>query len=130
MIVENLLTFQIDNQLLSANKWQLLSCQAEPWDDDMNPLAGLSPADLPAGVSATQRPALKIEFDVTPRNYYYSFDVSFTFLLLLQILEYFVVIVNVNLDNSRILKNLILRKSRSEIPICRVVNVLEGCMQS
>ena len=78
-LLENRLAFQIDNQLLSANKWQLLSCQAEPWDDDMNPLAGLSPAELPAGVSATQRPALKIEFDVTPRNYYYSFDVSFFF---------------------------------------------------
>ncbi|UMM18768.1 hypothetical protein L5515_014679 [Caenorhabditis briggsae] len=59
---------QIDNQLLSSDRWQVLYCQPDAgnYEDQM--------VDLPAGVPVTGRPALKLEMNCTSMKHYDSFD--------------------------------------------------------
>lgn len=60
---------QVDNQLLSSDRWQVLYCQPDAgqnYDDQM--------VDLPAGVPVTGRPALKLEMNCTSMKHYDSFD--------------------------------------------------------
>uniref|UniRef100_A0A8R1HWG4 Ricin B-type lectin domain-containing protein n=1 Tax=Caenorhabditis japonica TaxID=281687 RepID=A0A8R1HWG4_CAEJA len=59
---------QIDNQLLSSDRWQVLYCQpdsAQNLDEQF---------DMPAGIPTTGRPALKLEMNCTPMKHYDSFD--------------------------------------------------------
>uniref|UniRef100_A0A1I7TSK2 Ricin B-type lectin domain-containing protein n=1 Tax=Caenorhabditis tropicalis TaxID=1561998 RepID=A0A1I7TSK2_9PELO len=60
---------QVDNQLLSSDRWQVLYCQPDAgqnYDDQM--------PELPAGVPVTGRPALKLEMNCTSMKHYDSFD--------------------------------------------------------
>ncbi|NP_001348705.1 Ricin B-type lectin domain-containing protein [Caenorhabditis elegans] len=60
---------QIDNQLLSSDRWQVLYCQPDAgqnYDDQM--------LELPAGIPVTGRPALKLEMNCTSMKHYDSFD--------------------------------------------------------
>ncbi|CAJ0931757.1 unnamed protein product, partial [Mesorhabditis belari] len=61
---------QADNQLLNADRWQFIYCQAAMADDENYTL----PENLPAGVPTTARPALKIEMNCTPMKHYDAFD--------------------------------------------------------
>ncbi|EFO91326.1 hypothetical protein CRE_11977 [Caenorhabditis remanei] len=59
---------QMDNQLLTSDRWQVLYCQPDSgnYDEQM--------VDLPAGVPVTGRPALKLEMNCTSMKHYDSFD--------------------------------------------------------
>ncbi|CAI5441534.1 unnamed protein product [Caenorhabditis angaria] len=60
---------QIDNQLLSSDKWQVLYCQPDTmngYDEQME--------EVPTGVSVNGRQALKLEMNCTPMKHYDSFD--------------------------------------------------------
>ncbi|WKX95651.1 hypothetical protein Q1695_012255 [Nippostrongylus brasiliensis] len=65
---------QIDNQLLSSDKWQVLYCQPEVLMPDDDPHGPWVNEDLPPGVSTTSRPALKLEMNCTPMKHYDAFD--------------------------------------------------------
>uniref|UniRef100_A0A1I7WZH9 Ricin B-type lectin domain-containing protein n=1 Tax=Heterorhabditis bacteriophora TaxID=37862 RepID=A0A1I7WZH9_HETBA len=73
---------QIDNQLLLSDRWQILFCKPEnPGGDEDGPVA----SDLPPGVSATVRPALKLEMNCSPMNHYDAFELSYNFLLIISL---------------------------------------------
>lgn len=60
---------QIDNQLLSSDRWQVLYCQPDAGQNYEDQVA-----ELPAGVPVTGRPALKLEMNCTSMKHYDSFD--------------------------------------------------------
>ncbi|CAD6197787.1 unnamed protein product [Caenorhabditis auriculariae] len=59
---------QIDNQLLSSDRWQVLYCQ-----QDVDQGEDEDGDELPAGLTSA-RPALKLEMNCTPMKHYDSFD--------------------------------------------------------
>ncbi|RCN34773.1 hypothetical protein ANCCAN_19384 [Ancylostoma caninum] len=65
---------QIDNQLLSSDRWQVLYCQPEAIGIDEEGNGMYINGDLPPGVSGTPRPALKLEMNCTPMKHYDAFD--------------------------------------------------------
>ncbi|CAJ0586859.1 unnamed protein product, partial [Mesorhabditis spiculigera] len=62
---------QVDNQLLCTDKWQVLYCHPDISPDEESPVPQ---EQLPAGVSAISKPALKLELKCTPMKHYDAFD--------------------------------------------------------
>ncbi|CAB3411170.1 unnamed protein product [Caenorhabditis bovis] len=60
---------QVDNQLLTSDRWQVLYCQQENFVVTEEHLD-----EAPTGVSMNVRPALKLEMNCTPMKHYDSFD--------------------------------------------------------